>query len=149
MILNEQIISESLKIRELKADELEQAFDVVCQLRTGILLDEFLITVKTMMKNGYKIACLFENNKIVSYVGFSRLLTLYGDHIWVYDLVTDENQRSKGYGKLLLSYVEELAKSNSLKCVALSSRIQREDAHRFYEKTMNYEKASYLFRKEL
>jgi len=149
MTLPHKTISTTLLIRELEPSELKEAFPVVNQLRTKLTLNEFLETIEEMSKNGYKIACLFEDGKIVTYAGFARILTLYGDHIWVYDLVTDEAKRSKGYGKLLLSYIEEIAKSNSLKCVALSSRIERQDAHRFYEGIMNYKKASYLYRKEL
>jgi len=73
----------------------------------------------------------------------------YGEHIWVYELVTDEAKRGKGYGKLLLSYVDKYASDNALNCVALSSGLQREEAHKFYEKSMGYEKVSYVFKKEI
>ena len=149
MTLKSRQISNTLLIRELTPFELGDAFPIVNQLRTSLSLNEYLGIIEEMKQNGYRIACLFEGNRIVSYAGFARILTLYGDHIWVYDLVTDEKERSKGYGKMLLSYIEDIAKENSLKCVALSSRIQREDAHRFYEETMQYKKASYLYRKEL
>ena len=139
---------DTLVIRELKTNELEEVFHIVKQLRTSLTLQGFIETVTEMTKNGYRTACLTENGRIVTYAGFARILTLYGDHIWVYDLVTDEKSRSKGYGRLMLTYIENLARENSLKCVALSSRLEREDAHRFYEDTMNFKKASYLYRKE-
>jgi len=144
--LEELRISDTLVIRELKISEAEQAFPIISQLRPHLSLDEYISTVKLMEDNGYKIICVFGNGKIVSYAGFARLVNLYyGEHIWVYDLITDENERSKGYGRLLLAYIEEYAKSNRLNCVALSSGIQREDAHRFYEIAMDYERASYVF----
>ena len=149
MKLNDQIISEKLIIRELRQDELEQAYHIVKQLRTSVSLEDFIKTINTMKNTGYKMVCLFEDGKIVSFAGFERKLTLYGDHIWVHELVTDINERSKGYGKLLLTYVENIAKEYSLKGIALSSRLEREDAHRFYENIMGYTKASYLYRKEL
>ena len=103
-----------------------------------------------MKPNGYQIFCLFENGEIISYAGIAILTNLYyGEHIWVYELVTDEAKRGKGYGKLLLSHIETYAKDNSLNCVALSSGLQKEEAHRFYENAMNYDKVSYVFKKNL
>ena len=150
MKLEKKKISNELTIRELEIAELEQAFPIISQLRTHLRLNEYIDMVKMMADNGYKIICLFENDEIVSYAGFAVLVNLYyGEHIWVYDLVTDERKRSQGYGKLLLSYIEEYAKDNRLNCVALSSNIQRQDAHRFYEQTMDYERMSYVFIKNM
>lgn len=72
-----------------------------------------------------------------------------GEFIWVCDLVTDSTKRSKGYGEKLLAYVHEWAKANHYETVALSSGLQRTDAHRFYEEKMGYNKASYVFKKAL
>jgi len=124
-------------IRELTTNDLPQAFPVVSQLRAHLSLDEYINLVKAMKPDGYLAIGLFENGKIVSYAGFAKLINLYyGEHIWVYDLVTDEAKRGKGYGKRLLLHIEKYAKDNRLGCVALSSGIQRGEAHGFYEKTM-------------
>jgi len=148
MQLKELVISENLRIRELKIDELELAFPVVNQLRPHRSLEEYIEIVKEMTTTGYQIVCLFDSGKVVSFAGFTRLKILhYGDHIWVYDLVTDENNRGKGYGKLLMSYIENLAEENALQCVALQSGFQRIDAHRFYDNA-GYEKVSFVFQKE-
>lgn len=65
------------------------------------------------------------------------------------DLVTVVNNRSKGYGKKLLSYVHQWAKENKYESVALSSGLQRTDAHRFYEHKMGYDKVSYVLKTTL
>ena len=150
MKFEEISISETLRIRELEIDEIEQAFPVISQLRTHLGLDEYVALVKTMKSSGYQVICLFECEKIVSYAGIAKLVNLYyGNHIWVYDLVTDKAKQGSGYGKLLLSHIEKFAEDNLLNCVALSSGLQREGAHKFYEKTMNYNKVSYVFKKDL
>ena len=149
MELKEIIISEALKIRELEMNELSLAFPVITQLRPHLAsLTEFTDAVKIMKREGYRIACLFENGQIVTYAGFARLYNLYyGDHIGVYELVTDSAKRGMGYGAMVLSYIEQFARDNSLKCVALSSGLQRVDAHRFYENA-GYDKVSFVFQKE-
>ncbi|MCL2841251.1 MAG: GNAT family N-acetyltransferase [Defluviitaleaceae bacterium] len=150
MKIGEISISDILKIKTLGVDELEQAFPIVCQLRTHLTLGEYIALVKTMQPKGYQVLCLFENDKVVAYAGFAKQVNLYdGHHIWVDDLVTDKNKQGKGYGKLLLSHIEKLAKDNALNRVVLSSGLQREDAHGFYEKTMRYNKTSYVFKKDM
>ena len=83
MKLNEVIISETLKIRELKVEELNQAFPIVSQIRPHFLNpEEFIEAVKAMRLKNYQMVCLFENDQIVSYAGFAKLLNLYyGEHI--------------------------------------------------------------------
>ncbi|MBS4218104.1 GNAT family N-acetyltransferase [Bacillus sp. FJAT-49711] len=102
-------------------------------------------------KENYRLIAHFDlNEKIVAVVGFMPMITLYyGHYIWVCDLVTDPDVRSKGYGKKLLTYVQEWAKANGYEKVALSSGLQRKDAHRFYEEKMNYDKVSYVFLKNV
>jgi len=149
---NQDIAHEELIIKELDIDEIAQAFPVVSQLRPHLNWAEYIELVKTMKTSGYQAVCLHENEsgKIVSYAGFAKLVNLYyGEHIWVYELVTDEAKRGKGYGKLLLSHIEKYARDNALNCVALSSGVQKERAHKFYEKSMDYEKVSYVFKKEI
>jgi len=67
----------------------------------------------------------------------------------IYDLITDESQRSKRYGKKLLSYIEQWGKEIGCETVALSSGLSRTDAHRFYESNMKFDKTSYVFKKQL
>jgi GNAT superfamily N-acetyltransferase len=143
-------LSENLKIKELVGEEIIESFSVIVQLRTNLTLEKYKEHIKTMASQGYKVICLLENNKIVSYAGIICLTNLYfGKHIWVYDLVTSEKRRSNGYGKLLLSQIEKWAKDNKCETIALSSGLQRERAHLFYQNIMKYEKKSYDFVKEL
>ena len=93
---------------------------------------------------------LFDGEEIVAVTGFKPMITLYyGRFVWVCDLVTDTNKRSKGHGENLLTFVHEWAKENNYESVALSSGLQRTYAHRFYENKMNYDKVSYVFKTTL
>ncbi len=55
-----------------------------------------------------------------------------GRKLYVDDLVTDETQRSKGVGKLLLDGLTEEARRCGCQTIDLDSGTQRTDAHRFY-----------------
>lgn len=142
----------TLIIKELKSrKELIEAFPIMKQLRTHLDESTYLELVLEAQKvDRYKMVALFNEDKIVAVAGFKPMTTLYyGRFIWVCDLVTDTNIRSKGYGEKLLTYVHEWAKENKYESVALSSGLQRTDAHRFYEDKMNYDKVSYVFKSSL
>lgn len=140
-----------ITIKELKEElQWKDAFPVIKQLRVNLSEDKYLQLVKSMNKEGYKMFALFEGNKIAAIAGIIQLTNLYyGNHIWIYDLITDENKRSKGYGEKLLSYIQEWGGGIGCEIVALSSALSRVDAHRFYESKMNFAKTSYVFKKKL
>ncbi|MDQ0219715.1 GNAT family N-acetyltransferase [Peribacillus cavernae] len=142
---------EHITIKELTTEgEWKTAFSVMKQLRTHLDRDTYLELVKeSQEKDGYRMFALYDD-QIVAVVGFMPMITLYnGRFIWVCDLVTDQNQRSKGYGEMLLSHVHQWAKGNGYPIVSLSSGLQRVDAHRFYEEKMEYNKTSYVYLKKL
>ena len=136
-----------LTVRELKStDEWKIAFPIIKQLRADLNKLEYIKLLKIMSSEGYRMFALFESEEITSVIGITKKTNLYdGNHIFVYDLITDENKRSKEYGKKLLSYVEDMAKKDNCETISLTSGLQRIDAHRFYEEKMNYIKSSYSF----
>lgn len=140
-----------MEIQELKSeDELREAFPVMRELRSKVDEREYFRLLEHMVKEGYHLFALRDSGVIVALAGVAVLTNLsYGRHVWVYDLVTTSNARSKGYGRRLLEFVEEFAHQENCKVVALSSGLERTSAHRFYEKHMNYEKPSYVFKKSL
>ncbi|MGN1401001.1 MAG: GNAT family N-acetyltransferase [Bacillus sp. (in: firmicutes)] len=143
---------DTLTIKELQSkNEILEAFPVMKQLRTHLDKNTYLdLVMDAQEKDRYKMCALFDADEIVAVIGFKPMITLYyGRFVWVCDLVTDTNKRSKGYGEKLLTYVHKWAKENDYEDVALSSGLQRKDAHRFYEERMNYDKVSYVFKTSL
>lgn len=139
-------------IKELKdKKEWKEAYPVMKQLRTHLDENQFLQLVQeAVQKEGYQMAALYENEKMKAVTGFMPMITLYnGRFVWVCDLVTDSDHRSKGYGEALLNYVHHWSKKNGYDIVSLSSGLQRVDAHRFYENKMEYDKVSFVFLKKL
>lgn len=143
---------ETLIIKEFQSrNEILEAFPIIKQLRTHLDESTYLELVKEAQeKDSYKMFALLDGNEIVAVTGFKPMITLYyGKFVWVCDLVTDNNKRSNGYGEKLLTYVHEWAKKNKYESVALSSGLQRTDAHRFYEDKMNYDRVSHVFKTSL
>lgn len=139
-------------IKHLKSQqEWLEAFPVMRQLRPHLEEQSYLELVEeAVQKESYHMAALYEEDQIAAVVGYQPMITLYnGRAIWVCDLVTDSENRSKGHGAALMSFVEEWAKENGYGIVSLSSGVQRLDAHRFYEDKMDYDKVSYVYLKKL
>jgi len=148
----DQSLPNGLRIAELDIapTALTPAFPVLRQLRPHLDFDAYIALVDAMKTQGYRVFCLFEHDQVVAYIGFAKQVNLYyGNFVWVYDLVTDEVKQGKGYGKLLLSCVETLAREEAQDCIVLSSGFAREGAHKFYENAMDYQKISYVFKKDL
>lgn len=137
------------EIRQLSAEhEVREAFPVMNQLRTHLSEDLFYELFLQMEKEGYTLFANYKEDRVVALAGFAILTNLYdGKHVYLYDLITDSKERSKGYGEELLAFLESFALQNNCNCVALSSNVNRVDAHRFYEERMHYEKPSYVFKK--
>jgi GNAT superfamily N-acetyltransferase len=137
-----------MQIRELDLKELQTAWEVVSQLRTKIEYDEFENLIYDMREN-YTMVGLFERDKLITYAGVSINTNLYHKrHLFIHELVTDETQRSKGYAKMMLEYLSDYARVGACENIVLSSGLQREDAHRFYENN-DFEKVSFVFLKRL
>ncbi|QQK81493.1 GNAT family N-acetyltransferase [Salicibibacter cibi] len=141
-----------MDVKELiSKHEWLEAFPIMNQLRSHLNEKEYVeLVAEAREKDMYRLFALYDQGEIVAVTGFKPMITLYyGRFIWVCDLVTDATKRSKGYGEKLLSFVHEWALKNNYESVALSSGLQRYDAHRFYEERMNYDKVSYVFKKSL
>lgn len=138
-------------IQELISEqEWLQAYPVMNQLRTHLDQPTYIQTLREMKTQGYRLFACIEEHNMKAVAGIIPLTSLYyGRYVWVHDLVTDANERSKGYGEKLLSFINDWAKNKGFDVVALSSGLQRQDAHRFYEEKMEFDKASYVFKLNL
>ena len=73
------------------------------------------------------------NGEVRSVAGFRFVsLLAHGPCLYVDDLVTDSNHRSRGYGEALFHWLCDLARAKGCAQLTLDSGVQRFDAHRFY-----------------
>ena len=140
-----------MNVKEVVTEEqLHEVLPVLQQLRTKLSKEETSSLFRNMKEENYKLFSLRnENDEVVSLAGVAICTNFYNKkHVFVYDLVTAEAHRSKGHGKVLLSYIENWGKENECESIVLTSAFSRIDAHRFYERE-GYDKVSYSFYKEL
>ncbi len=134
-----------MQIREMDLKELYPIYDVVKQLRTALTYKEFEDLIYDMRHMDYKMIGIMDRDELVTYAGVAVQTNLYHKrHLYVFDLVTDEKYRAKGYGKMMLEYLEDYAKMGMCENIVLSSGFAREDAHRFYEES-GFVKKSFVF----
>ena len=76
---------------------------------------------------------LCSKNKVKAVSGFRIINNLGRDKfLYVDDLVTKPEDRSKGYGSLLFDWLKKYANDNNCNQVVLDSGVQRFGAHKFY-----------------
>lgn len=142
---------QSMQVVELTTeDQWLAGYPVMKQLRPHLEEAEYLRLLAETHSQGYRLLALYDEGRIVALAGFVVRTTLaHGRHIWVDDLVTDDSQRSRGYGQRLLAHVEGLAAQYQCPRVGLSSNFERTGAHRFYEEKMGYLRRSFTFWKSV
>jgi GNAT superfamily N-acetyltransferase len=113
--------------------EIADCYDVMAQLRPHVSRERFLPLVKSMHAEGYRLACIREGGRVVAVAGYRVSTNLfYGRALYVDDLVTAGSERSKGHGKALLDWLQQLAHESGCDALHLDSGVQRKRAHQFY-----------------
>jgi len=102
------------------------------QLRTN-LPPNYVMRMQQVFANGARMLIAAEDEQVAG-VALWRLVenTYEGRRLYIDDLVTDESQRSKGVGKLLLQQLEKHARDIGCDVLTLDSGVQRAGAHKFY-----------------
>lgn len=136
---------------ELTTDEQRiGAWPVLRELRDRLDLQAFRRLLADMVPGGYRMFAAQRDGTTLGIAGIAiRTNLYYGRYLYVYDLVTTAASRSTGVGAALLSHLEGVARDEGCDVIALSSGVQRADAHRFYEAKMAYRRTSYEFVKSL
>lgn len=109
-----------MQIRELDLKELQIAYEVVSQLHTLLTYKEFEDLIYDMRYMDYKMIGIFETDTLVAYAGVSIQTNLHHKrHLVVFELITDEKYRDKGYREMMLNYINDYAKVGMCESVVL------------------------------
>ena len=87
------------------------------------------------MEEGYRLVAVLLDEQVAAVAGYRISKNLaWGKYLYVEDFITDQQHRSSGLGKSLLSWLHIEAKNNGCSQLHLDSGSQRLNAHRFYER---------------
>ena len=115
-----------------RPDWLRRAEGVHRQLRPH-LPPEYEAKMRRVFAGGARMCVAVEGGEVAGVAVYRTYEnTMYGNHLYVDDLVTDERLRSKGIGRALLGHLERKARSAGLDHLTLDSGTQRQQAHKFY-----------------
>lgn len=114
--------------------EIERCFPVMVQLRPKLAAADFIVRIRRQFQQGgYRLVYLEDESQIKAVAGFRISEMLFsGRFLYVDDLITDAESRSRGYGASLLDWLVDYARSHGCEQFELDSGVQRAGAHRFY-----------------
>jgi len=114
-------------------EEIRSCHPVMRQLRPAYGPDELVAKIRRQEPDGYRLALLIDEGEVVAVAGYRISENLaWGKFLYVDDLVTDAERRSKGYGRRLLEWLAATAREAACDELHLDSGVQRFGAHRFY-----------------
>jgi GNAT superfamily N-acetyltransferase len=117
------------------ADEtqIRAAWPLVAQLRPHLGEDALVAQLQRQLATGFRAHVLYEGGEPRAYAGWRVHENLvYGLHMYVDDLVTDEGARSRGHGRAMLDWLKAEARRLGCARLTLDSGTHRKDAHAFY-----------------
>ncbi|MET0052242.1 MAG: GNAT family N-acetyltransferase [Candidatus Thiodiazotropha sp.] len=124
-----------VKIADNETD-LHACFRIMQHLRPELDQQGFAQTVRRLNHHGYRLALLETAQGAVAVAGFRISESLaWKRYLYVDDLVTLPEARSRGYGAQLLEWLEQYAAETGCEQIHLDCGIQREEAHRFYRRS--------------
>jgi GNAT superfamily N-acetyltransferase len=124
----------TVKLADSDAD-LRRCHAVMRQLRPHFGQEEAFITQvrRQMAQERWRLAFVEDGDEVAAVAGFRLLECLAtGKTLYVDDLVTREDRRSKGHGENLMRWLEAHARKLGCQTFSLDSGTQRTGAHKFY-----------------
>lgn len=114
-------------------NDIQRCYAVLHQLRSHLDEPTMVAQIRRQQVDGYFLVYCESDNEIRSVAGYRYGENLaYGKFMYVDDLVTRSDDRSKGFGKLLFDWLVAQARAHGCAVFSLDSGVQRFDAHRFY-----------------
>ena len=117
----------------------ERVFEAVLKLLPQLAPDtdlparQYVEDILTSENIHFFIAEL-DNKQIIGMLTIGTYDILTGKKVWIEDVVVDESQRGKGFGKEMVKFAIEYSKTLGAASVALTSRPSRVEANELYKK---------------
>lgn len=114
-------------------DQARHCFPAIHELRPHLDEATFLARWHTQVSAGYELVFVDEDDDVAAVAGFRELHTLaWGHIIYLDDLVAASHARGKGYGSLLLGWLQQQTVARGCEQLHLDTGYTRHDGHRAY-----------------
>lgn len=142
-----------MEIRNVTTEDFDIVFDYVEKLWSynTYKKEEVDAVYQRIMKDENTFAfLLWEDGEAKGFChgAYFDTFWLSGKTCYLSSIITNEEERGKGYGIALMDHAKKLAEEAGCKAIVLDSGMPRVGAHRFYEK-YGFEKCAYCFELKL
>lgn len=111
----------------------DEVLPVLSQLRPHLTAESFDLVYRQGHPQGLRFTAAYDGPRCVGVAGWRIVATTASVRkLYVDDLVTTEEARSRGVGKALLAELAGRARAAGCQALDLDSGVQRKGAHRFY-----------------
>ena len=143
----------TVRVRPMTAEDAGTVAELCTQLGYPVRAEAMRRRIAALAGRDDHVLFVAETpaGRVVGWVHVCAVMLLEIDPLAeIWGLIVDEEERGQGIGRRLMDAAEEWARGRGLAVMGLRSRVQREGAHRFYQR-LGYEiaKTSYTFRKHL
>jgi ribosomal protein S18 acetylase RimI-like enzyme len=126
-----------MKIKEIKRLSVG-VYNAVLRLLPQLSSDSDLLSRKHLeeivkSENSHLFIAELDNNEIIGMLTIGTYDIPSGTKAWIEDVVVDESERGKGFGRELLLFALDFARSNGINKIELTSRPSRIAANKLYQ----------------
>jgi GNAT superfamily N-acetyltransferase len=121
-------------VNEASNDEdIRRCWPVFHELRPHLGEAEFIRRWQTQREEGYRIVYIESGGAVVAAAGFRVMNTMaWGKILYLDDLIALHTQQGRGWGSVLLAWLQEEARALHCDAVHLDTGYQRHAAHKAY-----------------
>lgn len=129
--------------------EMLPHYPLIRQLSPGVSEERYGHLLDDMLVHGYRMVAVFEDGICVGLSGIWVATKIYsGRYLELDNVVVAETHRSKGIGKVLTGFIEQLAQAEGCETLMLDAYLENAKAHAFYERE-GFTKRGYHFLKRI
>ena len=126
-------------------ESLLACLPVLTHLREGLGEQELLEKYQRFASYGFQLVALSDEGDVRCVAGFRFGENFaWNKYLYVDDLVTHADYRSRGYGEQLLKWLVDYAREHQCRQIHLDSALFRHEAHKFY-RNFGFDQAGYHF----
>lgn len=142
-----------MEIRNATLEDFDLAFDYIEKLWTYNTYDRGVIrkVYEEVLANDNDFAFfVFDGGEPKGFCHGTYFNTFWlsGQTCYVSSIISNQEDRGKGYGRSLMDHAKVIAKQRGCHAIVLDSGMPRKEAHRFYE-IYGFEKCAYCFELKL